>query len=48
MLSLYDNNKADVIEAFNFTSVYLDDYMYLNIDSPYFGQLVGQIHLTEF
>ena len=25
MLSLSDNNQADVVEAFNFTSRYLDD-----------------------
>ena len=34
MLSLPDNNQADVVEAFNSTSRYLDDL--LNIDSPYF------------
>ena len=30
MLSLSDNNQVDVIEAFNFTSRYIDDL--LNID----------------
>ena len=30
MLSLSDNNQAGVIEAFNFTSRYIDDL--LNID----------------
>ena len=34
MLSLSDNNQADIIEAFNSTSRYLDDL--LNIDNPYF------------
>ena len=34
MLSLSDNIQADVIEAFNSTSRYLDDL--LNIDNPYF------------
>ena len=34
MLSLSDNNEMDIIEAFNFTSKYLDDL--LNIDNPYF------------
>ena len=34
MLSLSDNNKTDIIEAFNSTSRYLDDL--LNIDNPYF------------
>ena len=45
MLSLSDNNQADIIEAFNSTSRYLDDL--LNIDNPYFEQLVGQIYPTE-
>ena len=40
-----DNNHADVIEAFNSTSWYLDDL--LNIDNPYFKQMVGQIYPTE-
>ena len=34
MLSLSDKNKADVDEAFNSTSRYLDDL--LNIDNPSF------------
>ena len=45
MLSLYDNNQTDIIEAFNSTSRYLDDL--LNIDNPYFEQMVGQIYPTE-
>ena len=45
MLSLSDNNQTDVIEAFNSTSRYLDDL--LNIDNPYFEQMVGQIYPTE-
>ena len=45
MLSLSDNNQADIIEAFNPTSRYLDDL--LNIDSSYFEQMVGQIYPTE-
>ena len=45
MLSLSDNNQADNIEAFNSTSRYLDDL--LNIDNPYFEQMVGQIYPTE-
>ena len=45
MLSMSDNNQADIIEAFNSTSRYLDDL--LNIDNPYFGQMVGQIYPTE-
>ena len=38
MLSLSDNNQADVVEAFNSTSRYLDDL--LNIDNPYFARMV--------
>ena len=45
MLSLSDNNQTDIIEAFNSTSRYLDDL--LNIDNPYFKQMVGQIYPTE-
>ena len=45
MLSLSDNNQADIIEAFNSTSRYLDDL--LNIDNAYFEQMVGQIYPTE-
>ena len=45
MLSLSDNTQTDIIEAFNSTSGYLDDL--LNIDNPYFEQMVGQIYPTE-
>ena len=45
MLSMSDNNQTDIIEAFNLTSRYLDDL--LNIDNPYFEQMVGQIYPTE-
>ena len=45
LLSLSDNNQADIIEAFNSTSRYLDDL--LNIDDSYFEQMVGQIYPTE-
>ena len=45
MLSLSDNNQVDIIEAFNSTSRYLDDL--LDIDNPYFEQMVGQIYPTE-
>ena len=38
MLSLSDNNQADVVEAINSTLRYLDDL--LNIDNPYFKQIV--------
>ena len=45
MLSLSDNNQTDIIEAFSSTSRYSDDL--LNIDNPYFEQMVGQIYPTE-
>ena len=46
MLSLSDNYQIDIIEAFNSNSRYLDDL--LNIDNPYFEQMVGQIYPNEF
>ena len=45
VLSLSDNNQTYIIEAFNSTSRCLDDL--LNIDNPYFEQIVGQIYPTE-
>ena len=45
VLSLSDNNQA-AIEAFNSTSRYLDDL--LNIDCPYFEQMVSQMFPIEF
>ena len=44
MTSLSDDNQADIIEAFNSTSKYLDDL--LNIDNPYFEGMVNQILST--
>ena len=41
MMSLSDDTQAEVIEAFNSTSRYLDDL--LNVDSPYFGGMISQI-----
>ena len=45
MLSLSENNQTDFIEAFNSTSRYLDNL--LNINNPYFEQMVGQIYPAE-
>ena len=45
MMPLFDNTQADVFEAFNSTSSYLDDL--LNIDNPHCEQLVGQIYPTQ-
>ena len=45
MNSLNHDNQADVIEAFNSTSRYLDDL--LNIDNPNFEGMVNQIYPPE-
>ena len=43
--SLSRENQADIIEAFNSTSRYLDDL--LNINNIYFDQMVDRIYPTE-
>ena len=45
MKSLSRENQADIIEAFNSTSRYLDDL--LNTDNIYFDQMVDRIYPTE-
>ena len=45
MKSLSLENQADIIEAFNSTSRFLDDL--LNIDNIYFDQMVDWIYPTE-
>ena len=45
MDSLNHDNQADVIEAFNSTSRYLDDL--LNIDNSYYEGMVNQIYPHE-
>ena len=45
MTSLSDDNQADITEAFNSISRYLDDL--LNIDNPYFEGMVNQIYPPE-
>ena len=45
MSSLSNDNQADIIEAFNSTSRYLDDL--LNFDNPYFEGVVNQIYPPE-
>ena len=45
MDSLDHDNQADVIEAFNSTSRYLD--VLLNIDNPYFEGMVNQVYPPE-
>ena len=44
-MSLTSDTQADVIEAFNSTSRYLDDL--LNSDNPYFEGMVSQIYSVE-
>ena len=45
MMSLSDDQQADVIDAFNTTSRYLDDI--LNINNVYFDNMVSQIYPSE-
>ena len=45
MISLSDDKQADVIDAFNTTSRYLEDI--LNINNVYFYNMVSQIYLSE-
>ena len=45
MMSLSDEKQADVIDAFDTTSRYLDNI--LNINNVYFDNMVGQIYPSE-
>ena len=45
MMSLSDDKQADIIDAFNTTSRYLDDI--LNIDNVYFDNMVSQFTLQS-
>ena len=45
MMFLSDDKQADVIDASNTTSRYLDDI--LNLDNVYFDNMVSQIYPTE-
>ena len=45
MMSLSDDKQADIIDAFNTTSRYLDDI--LNINNIYFDNLISQIYPSE-
>ena len=44
-MSLSDDEQADIIDAFNTTSRYLDDI--LNINNVYFYSMVSQIYPSE-
>ena len=46
MMSLSDDKQADVIDAFNTTSRYLDDI--LNIHNVYFDNMVSLIYFQNF
>ena len=43
MMSLSDDNQADVIDAFNTTSRYLDDILNINTGNVYFYNMASQI-----
>ena len=45
MMSLSDDKQADVIDAFNTTSRYLDDI--ININNVYLTSFVSQIYPSE-
>ena len=47
MMSLSDYKQADVIDAFNTTSRYLDEDDILNINNVYFKNMVSQIYPSE-
>ena len=46
MLSISEDNQLDVIDAFKYTSRYLDDL--LNIDNNFFDSMVNRIYPSEF
>ena len=46
MMCLSDDKQADIIDAFNTTSIYFDDI--LNIINVYFNNMVSQIYPSEF
>ena len=45
MISFSNEKQADVIDAFNTTSRYLDDI--LNINNVYFDNMLSQIYPSE-
>ena len=45
MMSLSDDKQADILDAFNTTSRYLDDI--LNINKDYFDNMINQIYPSE-
>ena len=47
VMSLSDDKQADVIDAFNNTSRYLDDILNTRINNVYFDNMVSQIYPSE-
>ena len=45
MMSISDDKRVDIIDAFNTTSRYLDDI--LNFNNAYFDNMVSQIYPSE-
>ena len=45
ILAISDDNQSEVIEAFNSTSLYLDDL--LNIDNTFFDSMISHIYPSE-
>ena len=45
MVSISDDKQADIIDDFNTTSRYLDDF--ININNVYFDNMVSQIYPLE-
>ena len=45
MMSLSDDKRSDIIDAFNTTSKYLDDIE--NINNAYFDTMLSQIYPSE-
>ena len=45
MMSLSDDKQADIIDAFNTTSRYMDDI--LNINNVFFDNMVSQVYPSE-
>ena len=47
MLSLSDDKQADVIDAIDTTSRYLDDILNITCNNVYFDNMVSQIYPSE-
>ena len=45
MVSLSDDKQADIIDAFNTTSRYVDDFS--NINNKYFDNMMSEIYPSE-